>query len=51
MLPSILIVLLVLLLLGSLPFWPYSRAWGYSGAGGIGGILLSVVLLLLFHVI
>ncbi len=50
MLVDILIVVLVLMLIGSLPSWPYSRNWGYRGTGGIGGILLLVVLLLLLHV-
>ena len=33
MLSTILIIILVLLLLGALPIWPYSRRWGYSGSG------------------
>ena len=47
---DVLIIILVLMLIGSFPSWPYSRNWGYYGAGGIGGILLLVVLLLLLHV-
>ena len=50
MIVDILIVVLVLMLIGSLPSWPYSRNWGYYGTGGVGGILLLVVLLLLLHV-
>ncbi len=50
MLVDILIVVLVLMLIGSLPSWPYSRSWGYYGTGGIGTVLLIVVLLLLLHV-
>ena len=50
MLVDILIVLLVLMLLGSLPTWSYSRNWGYYGTGGIGTVLLVVVLLMLFNV-
>lgn len=42
---TILIVILVLLLVGALPAWPYSSAWGY-GPGGIVGVLLVVVLVL-----
>ncbi len=50
MLVDILIVILVLMLIGSLPSWPYSRNWGYRGTGGIGTVLLVVVLLMLLHV-
>jgi Protein of unknown function (DUF3309) len=45
--PTILIVLLVLLLIGALPSWPYSSNWGYYPSGGLGLVLLIVVLLLL----
>ena len=48
MLGTILLVLLVLLLIGALPTWPHSKAWGYVPSGGLGLILLIVVLLLLF---
>ena len=51
MLVDILIVILVLMLIASLPQWPYSRSWGYYGTGGIGALLLLVVLLLLLHVV
>ena len=40
--------LLVLLLLGSLPAWPYSAGWGYYPSTGLGVILVLVILLLLF---
>jgi hypothetical protein len=50
MLVDVLIVLLILMLIGSLPTWPYSRSWGYYGTGGIGTVLLIVVLLMLLHV-
>jgi hypothetical protein len=43
----ILIVVLVLLLIGAAPSWPYSRNWGYWPSGGIGTILLIVLILLL----
>jgi hypothetical protein len=43
----ILIILLVLLLLGALPAWPYSRGWGYYPSGGLTLVLLIVILLLL----
>ena len=44
---TILIVLLVLLLLGALPTWPYSGSWGYYPSGGLGLVLLIVVILVL----
>ena len=47
MLRTILIVLIVLLLLGSLPTWPYSAGWGYYPSGGLGLVLLIVVVLAL----
>lgn len=47
MLRIILIVLLVLLLLGALPTWPYSTAWGYYPSGGLGLVLLIVLILVL----
>ncbi len=48
MLGTILLVLLVLLLIGALPAWPHSRAWGYYPSSGLGLVFLIVVLLLLF---
>ena len=48
MLGVILMVLLVLLLIGTLPTWPYSTGWGYYPSGGLGLILIIVLLLLLF---
>lgn len=47
---TILVIILVLMLLGSAPAWPYSRGWGYYPSGGIGLILLIVVILALLHV-
>jgi len=44
---TILIVILVLLLIGALPTWPYSRSWGYYPSGGVGLIVLILVILLL----
>ena len=43
----ILIIILVLILVGSLPTWPYSSGWGYYPAGGVGTILVIVLILLL----
>jgi hypothetical protein len=44
---TILVIILVLLLLGALPTWPYSGGWGYYPSGGLGLVLLIVVILLL----
>ena len=44
---TILIVVLLLLLLGALPTWPYSAGWGYYPSGGLGVVLLIIVVLLL----
>jgi hypothetical protein len=43
MLVPILVILLILILIGSLPVWPYSRGWGYNGTGLIG-LLLVIIL-------
>ena len=48
MIGTILLILIVLLLLGSLPSWPYSRGWGYYPSGIFGVILLIIILMLLF---
>lgn len=44
---TILIIILVLLLVGALPSWGYSRGWGYYPSGGIGLILLILLILVL----
>ena len=44
---TILIIILILLLLGAVPRWPYSRNWGYYPSGGLGLILLIVIILVL----
>jgi len=44
---TILLVVLILLLLGALPTWPYSRSWGYYPSGGLGLIVIVVLILLL----
>jgi Protein of unknown function (DUF3309) len=46
----ILLIVVVLLLLGALPTWPYSRGWGYYPAGGAGLIVLIVLLLFVLGV-
>ena len=47
MLGTILIIVLVLLLIGALPSWPYSSGWGYYPSGGLGLVLLIIVVLVL----
>jgi hypothetical protein len=47
MLGTILIIVLILLLLGALPTWPYSTGWGYYPGGGLGLILIIVIVLVL----
>jgi hypothetical protein len=44
---TILIIILVLLLIGALPRWGYSRSWGYFPSGGLGLVLLILLVLLL----
>jgi uncharacterized protein DUF3309 len=44
---TILIVVLVLLLIGALPSWPYSQGWGYYPSSGLGLVLVVLVVLLL----
>jgi hypothetical protein len=44
---TILLIVLVLLLLGALPTWPYSRGWGYYPSGGLGLVVVIVLVLLL----
>ena len=43
----LLIIVLLIVLFGALPTWPYSRGWGYYPVGGVGVIVLIVVVLLL----
>jgi len=43
----ILIIVLVILLLGAVPSWPYSRNWGYAPSGGLGLVLIIVLILVL----
>lgn len=44
---TILIILLVLMLVGAFPSWPYSRNWGYYPSGGLGLVVIILVILLL----
>ncbi len=42
---TILLIILVLLLIGALPAWPYSGSWGYFPSGGLGLVLIVLVVL------
>ncbi|HXE14358.1 MAG TPA: DUF3309 family protein [Bryobacteraceae bacterium] len=44
---TLLLIILIILLLGLLPTWPYSSGWGYYPSGGIGLIVIIVIILLL----
>jgi hypothetical protein len=43
----LLLIVLVVLLVGAVPAWPYSRGWGYYPSGGVGLLLLILIILLL----
>jgi uncharacterized protein DUF3309 len=47
MLSTILIVILILLLIGAIPSWGYSRSWGYFPSGIVGVVLVIVIILIL----
>jgi hypothetical protein len=44
---TILLIILILILIGAVPSWPYSRGWGYGPSGIVGVILIIVIILLL----
>jgi hypothetical protein len=44
---TILLIILILLLIGAIPSWPYSAGWGYYPSGGIGIVLIIVLILVL----
>jgi hypothetical protein len=46
MLRTVILVLVILLLLGTLPAWPYSSGWGYYPSGGLGVVLVILIVLL-----
>jgi hypothetical protein len=48
---TVLLIILILMLVGAFPAWPYSRGWGYYPSGGVGLILAIIVILLLLRVI
>jgi hypothetical protein len=44
---TLLLVIVVLLLIGALPTWPYSQSWGYYPSGGLGLVVLVLLVLVL----
>jgi hypothetical protein len=48
---TLLLIILIILLIGALPTWPYSTSWGVYPSGGLGLVLLVVVVLLLLGII
>jgi hypothetical protein len=48
---TIVLIVLILLLIGAIPTWPYSRGWGYAPTGGLGLVLVIVLILLVLGVI
>lgn len=44
---TVLLVILILVLIGALPVWPYSSSWGFYPSGGLGLILIILIVLLL----
>ena len=44
---TILLIILILVLIGALPTWPYSSSWGYYPSGGLGTVLVVVIILVL----
>jgi hypothetical protein len=47
MLGTILLIILIVLLIGALPSWPYSSGWGYYPSGGLGLVVVILLILLL----
>ncbi len=46
---TILLIIVVLMLLGALPTWPYSSGWGYYPSGGLGLVIIILVLVMLLR--
>jgi hypothetical protein len=49
LLGTVLLVVLLLLVIGALPSWPYSRGWGYYPSGGLGLILIILLILVILR--
>ncbi|MHB1353602.1 MAG: DUF3309 family protein [Thiobacillus sp.] len=48
---TILLIVLILILIGAIPVWPYNRSWGYGPTGGIGLLVIILIVLLLMGLI
>jgi hypothetical protein len=48
---TLLLIIVLLLLIGALPRWPYSSGWGYYPSGGLGLVLLIIIILLVLRYI
>lgn len=48
---TILLIVLILILIGAIPVWPYSRSWGYGPTGGIGLLVIILIILLVMGLI
>jgi hypothetical protein len=46
---TVLLIIVILMLIGALPSWPYSSGWGYYPSGGLGLVLIIVVLVMLLR--
>jgi hypothetical protein len=51
MVRTILLIVLILLLIGAVPLWPYSSGWGYYPSGGLGALLVIIVILIIAGVL
>lgn len=49
--PTILLLIVIVLLLGAVPSWPHSRNWGYGPSGGLGLVLIILLVLILMRAI
>jgi len=48
---TILLIIVILLCLGALPTWPYSRSWGYYPSGGLGLVVVILIVLILARMV
>ena len=51
MLRTLLLIILILLIIGALPTWPYSAGWGYYPSSGVGLLLLILIIVIVFGVV
>ncbi len=51
MIRLLLLIIIILMLVGSLPTWPYSTGWGYYPMGGLGTILAILIILMLLRIL